>query len=71
LYRWKSGVPGYIGGEVIEETEREGAYDIGMENDLLHHMRMIRNQEVYAVLKIIVEVWRIRLSIKTARKISA
>jgi hypothetical protein len=43
LYRWKRGVPGYIGGEVIEETEREGAYDIGMENDLLHHMRMIRN----------------------------
>jgi hypothetical protein len=43
----------------MESIEKEGTHDVGMENDLLHYMCVVRNKEVYAVLKIIVKVWRV------------
>jgi hypothetical protein len=37
-------------------SKKEGTHDIGVENDLLHYMCVIREQEIDAVLKIVIKI---------------
>jgi hypothetical protein len=59
LYRWKRGVPGCIGDGAMKRMKREGAHDVGVKNDLFNYMCVVRNKEVYAMLKIVVKIWRV------------
>jgi hypothetical protein len=40
-------------------SKDEGTHDVGVENDLLHYMSVIRQQEVDAVLKVVIKIYRI------------
>ena len=40
-------------------SKDEGTHDVGVQNDLLHYMSVIRQQEVDAVLKIVIKIYRI------------
>jgi hypothetical protein len=47
-----------VGDKAKERIEKEGTHDVGMENDLLYYVCVIRNKKVYTVLKIVVKIWR-------------
>jgi hypothetical protein len=36
--------------------EEKGTHDVGVEDDLLHHMRMVGYEKIYAMLEIIIEI---------------
>lgn len=40
-------------------SNNEGTNDIRVENDLLHYMSVIRQQEVDSVLKVVIKIYRI------------
>jgi hypothetical protein len=40
-------------------AKNKGTHDIGVENDLLHYMSVIRQQEVDAVLKVVIKIYKI------------
>ena len=40
-------------------AKNEGTHDIGVENDLLHYMSVIGQEEVDAVLKVVIKIYRI------------
>ena len=42
--------------KAIGAMKKEGTHDVGVENDLLHYMCVIREQEVDAVLKIVIKI---------------
>lgn len=53
----------------MRDTEENGTHDIGVENDLLHHVCMVRYEEIYAMLEIVIEIYGERkLSNVTVRK---
>jgi hypothetical protein len=38
------------------KCEGDGTHDVGMENNLLHHVCVVRKKEVNTVLKIVVKI---------------
>jgi hypothetical protein len=36
--------------------EEQGTYDVGVEDNLLHHMRMVGYEKIYAMLEIIIKI---------------
>ena len=43
-------------------SKDEGTHDVGVENYLLYYVSVIRQQEVDAVLKVVIKVYRMKWS---------
>lgn len=56
LYRWKRGVPGCAEGEELRETEGKDTDDVGVKDNLLHHMCMVGYEKIYAMLEIVIKI---------------